>query len=117
MGMRKKHDLILISLILPFSTLHSRLGLGVGLLNDGEVGISATNRNFKGRMGSPKAQAYLASPAVVAASASAGYICGPQPSAQAPTPVGSISVTPPPPRGATSIALVPGFPITLSGEV
>jgi homoaconitate hydratase len=53
------------------------IGLGVGLLEDGEVGISATNRNYKGRMGSPKALAYLASPAVVAASAVAGKICGP----------------------------------------
>ncbi len=53
------------------------IGLGVGLLEDGEVGISATNRNFKGRMGSRDAEAYLASPAVVAASAVAGYIAGP----------------------------------------
>jgi homoaconitate hydratase len=50
------------------------IGLGTGLLEDGEVGISATNRNFKGRMGSPNAFAYLASPAVVAASAIAGRI-------------------------------------------
>lgn len=50
------------------------IGLGTGLLEDGEVGISATNRNFKGRMGSPNAQAYLASPAVVASSAVAGKI-------------------------------------------
>ncbi|MHB8337225.1 MAG: homoaconitase [Ignavibacteriaceae bacterium] len=50
------------------------IGLGMGLLEEGEVGISATNRNFKGRMGSPNATAYLASPAVVAASAVAGKI-------------------------------------------
>jgi homoaconitate hydratase len=53
------------------------IGLGVGLLEPGEVGISATNRNFKGRMGSRDARAYLASPAVVAASAAAGFITGP----------------------------------------
>jgi homoaconitate hydratase len=56
------------------------IGLGVGLLEPGEVGISATNRNFKGRMGSRDAQAYLASPEVVAASAVAGHIRGPRPS-------------------------------------
>lgn len=50
------------------------IGLGTGILEDNEVGISATNRNFKGRMGSTTSQAYLASPAVVAASAIAGYI-------------------------------------------
>jgi homoaconitate hydratase len=53
------------------------IGLGVGLLEAGEVGISATNRNFKGRMGSRDAEAYLASPAVVAASAIAGFVTGP----------------------------------------
>jgi homoaconitate hydratase len=57
------------------------IGLGVGLLEKGEVGISATNRNFKGRMGSRDAQCYLASPEVVAASAVAGYIRGPYESA------------------------------------
>ncbi|ORX34774.1 putative Homoaconitate hydratase [Kockovaella imperatae] len=53
------------------------IGLGIGLLEKGEVGISATNRNYKGRMGHPEALAYLASPAVVAASALNGYISGP----------------------------------------
>jgi homoaconitate hydratase len=55
------------------------IGLGTGLLEAGEVGISATNRNFKGRMGSRDSQCYLGSPEVVAASAVAGYICGPNP--------------------------------------
>jgi homoaconitate hydratase len=54
------------------------IGLGVGLLEPDEVGISASNRNFKGRMGSPtRTKAYLASPEVVAASALAGKIAGP----------------------------------------
>lgn len=53
------------------------IGLGVGLLEPGEVGISSTNRNFKGRMGSRDARCYLASPEVVAESAVAGYIKGP----------------------------------------
>jgi homoaconitate hydratase len=53
------------------------IGLGTGLLEPGEVGISATNRNFKGRMGSTAAKAYLASPEVVAASALKGKISGP----------------------------------------
>lgn len=53
------------------------IGLGTGLLEPGEVGISASNRNFKGRMGSTDAKAYLASPEVVAASALQGKIAGP----------------------------------------
>ena len=48
------------------------IGLGVGLLEEEETGISATNGNYKGRMGHPEAQAYLSSPAVVAASAIKG---------------------------------------------
>lgn len=54
------------------------IGLGTGLLEPGEVGVSASNRNFKGRMGSTEAKAYLASPAVVAASALKGMIAGPE---------------------------------------
>lgn len=53
------------------------IGLGTGLLEPGEVGISASNRNFPGRMGARTAQAYLASPEVVAASALSGTISGP----------------------------------------
>jgi homoaconitate hydratase len=53
------------------------VGLGRGLLQDGDVGISASNRNFPGRMGARSAQAYLASPEVVAASALQGKIAGP----------------------------------------
>lgn len=52
------------------------IGLGEGLLEAGETGISATNRNFKGRMGDRSAKTYLASPAVVAFSAVAGFITG-----------------------------------------
>ena len=53
------------------------IGLGRGTLEAGEVGISATNRNFQGRMGSRDAFVYLSSPAVVAASAIAGKIASP----------------------------------------
>lgn len=53
------------------------IGLGTGLLEPNEVGISASNRNFSGRMGSKEAKAYLGSPEVVAASALSGYISGP----------------------------------------
>src|SRR5207249_11814267 len=54
------------------------IGLGRGLVQKGEIAISATNRNFKGRMGDRDAFVYLASPAVVAASALAGFICAPK---------------------------------------
>lgn len=50
------------------------LGGHMGILASGEKCISSTNRNFVGRMGSPESEVYLASPAVVAASAVKGYI-------------------------------------------
>ncbi len=53
------------------------IGLGRGTIKAGEVGISATNRNFEGRMGDKNGLVYLGSPAVVAASAVAGFICSP----------------------------------------
>jgi 3-isopropylmalate/(R)-2-methylmalate dehydratase large subunit len=53
------------------------LGGYMGILGDGEVCISTTNRNFVGRMGSRDSKVYLSNSAVAAASAISGYITDP----------------------------------------
>ena len=92
------------------------IGLGIGLLGPGEVGISATNRNFKGRMGDPTAEAYLASPSVVAASAVAGKIAPPSDFDNI-KPVGNISVNQKKQDVIRKISLMDGFPDRLEGEI
>jgi len=92
------------------------IGLGTGLLEPGEVGISATNRNFKGRMGSRDAQCYLASPAVVAASAVAGYISGPSTSG-ATRATRRFEALEAPPACDEKVEILPGFPERVRGRL
>jgi len=92
------------------------IGLGTGLLEKGEVGISATNRNFKGRMGSREAQCYLASPEVVAASAIAGYITGPRQS-QDRVPVRHYKEFATNGHAEECVEILPGFPERIEGRL
>ena len=92
------------------------IGLGRGLVQKGENAISATNRNFKGRMGDRDAFVYLGSPAVVAASALAGFICAPKNFTDKP----ATTVTRRPdkkPRSAASVQIMEGFPASVRGRV
>jgi 3-isopropylmalate/(R)-2-methylmalate dehydratase large subunit len=61
------------------STCGACYGGHMGVLGGGEVCITSSTRNFKGRMGSPSARIYIASSATVAASAIAGHISDPTP--------------------------------------
>jgi 3-isopropylmalate/(R)-2-methylmalate dehydratase large subunit len=64
--------------IVTNSTCGACFGYHMGLLGAGEVCLTASTRNFKGRMGSPDAEIYMASPYTVAASAIAGHVIDPR---------------------------------------
>src|SRR5436189_1654391 len=92
------------------------IGLGRGLAQKGETAISATNRNFKGRMGDRDAFVYLASPAVVAASALAGFICAPKNFGE--RPAGTATRRPEKKRKpAASVQILEGFPSSVHGRI
>lgn len=97
------------------------IGLGRGTIKAGEVGISATNRNFEGRMGDKNGLVYLGSPAVVAASAVAGHICSP--TKFTPTTIASSikaaapnASKPAAQSGAKSFEVITGFPAVVRGR-
>ncbi len=93
------------------------IGLGTGLLEEGQVGISATNRNFRGRMGSRDAEAYLASPAVVTASALAGFITGPEGmDLDGSGPSRDFKKFPAPDAPAAAVEILDGFPAGHEGR-
>jgi 3-isopropylmalate/(R)-2-methylmalate dehydratase large subunit len=64
--------------VITNSTCGACFGYHMGLLGAGEVCLTASTRNFRGRMGSPEASIYMASPATVAASAVTGRITDPR---------------------------------------
>ncbi len=92
------------------------IGLGRGTIKAGEVGISATNRNFEGRMGDRNGQVYLASPAVVAASAVAGYIAAPNDFSQT-SARSSFRAAPKSAPSASGVKIIDGFPKSIRGRV
>ena len=92
------------------------IGLGRGLVEKGETAISATNRNFKGRMGDRDSFVYLASPAVVAASALAGFICAPTDFTE--KAAGTTTRRPErKQRPAASVQIMEGFPASVRGRI
>src|SRR5438094_3618264 len=92
------------------------IGLGRGLVQKGENAISATNRNFKGRMGDRDSFVYLASPAVVAASALAGFTCAPTDFSE--KTAGTATRRPEKKaRSAASVHIMEGFPASVRGRI
>ena len=71
-------DFVKAGAVVSTPTCGPCLGGYMGILAAGERCISTTNRNFVGRMGSPKSEVYLANPAVAAASAILGRIASPE---------------------------------------
>jgi 3-isopropylmalate/(R)-2-methylmalate dehydratase large subunit len=71
--------LILAGALVTNSTCGACAGGHMGVLAPGEVCITSSTRNFKGRMGSPDAEIYMGSSATVAASAIEGHIADPMP--------------------------------------
>lgn len=92
------------------------IGLGKGLLEDNQIGVSATNRNFKGRMGSSSSECYLASPAVVAASAIAGYFDLPK-IIETKKLDAEINISDKPAGGRSKVNIVDGFPKEVTGNL
>src|SRR5438477_11289872 len=92
------------------------IGLGRGLVQQGETAISATNRNFKGRMGDRDAYVYLGSPAVVAASALAGFICAPQDFTDRAAGI-AVRRAKSKPQSDVSVEIIAGFPPRVRGLV
>ena len=64
--------------VITNSTCGACFGYHMGVVGPGEVCITSSTRNFTGRMGSPEAKIFMASPATVAASAITGYITDPR---------------------------------------
>jgi 3-isopropylmalate/(R)-2-methylmalate dehydratase large subunit len=64
--------------VVTSSTCGACFGYHLGLVGRGEVCLTASTRNFRGRMGSPEARVLMASPATVAASAVAGRVVDPR---------------------------------------
>ncbi len=71
-------DLIEAGAVFSNPSCGACFGGHIGLLAPGEVGLTTSNRNFKGRQGSPEALVYLSSPTVAAASAVTGEITDPR---------------------------------------